>query len=85
LAITDEGAESVEAFLEKHEGPFPDTVAVDEFRRSFLAYGVSATPSFILVDAQGKVQSIKTGYRASDGLMIENWTWDERRTTNGDR
>jgi len=82
LAITDEGAESVEAFLEKHEGPFPGTVAVDEFRRSFLAYGVSATPSFILVDAQGKVQSIKTGYRASNGLMIEDWTWEGREVSS---
>jgi thiol-disulfide isomerase/thioredoxin len=84
MAITDEPPESVKTFLEKHKGPFPSAVATDEFRQSFLAYGVSATPSFVLVGAEGKIQSVKRGYRASDGLMIDDWEWGERRTTNGE-
>jgi thiol-disulfide isomerase/thioredoxin len=82
LSITDETAESVGVFLQNHNSPFPEAVALDEYRRSFLAYGVSATPSFVLVDAQGKIQSINSGYRVSQGLMFEKWTWQERQSAS---
>jgi len=75
IAITDAPAGELDAFFEKHNGPFLETVAVDEFRRSFLAYGVSGTPSFVLVDAAGKVLSTSTGYRPKKGLGIPNWSW----------
>jgi len=77
ISITDETAESVEAFFQERDDPFPEAIALDEYRRSFLAYGVSGTPSFVLVDAQGRIESISTGYRRSEGLRIENWVWDE--------
>lgn len=76
LSITDEAAESVEAFLQEHKGPFPETIVLDESRRSFLAYAVSGTPRFVFVDEQGAIRSSKSGYRASSGLQIENWKWE---------
>ncbi len=75
IAISDELPDELDAFFEKHDGPFPETVAVDEFRRLFLAYGVSGTPSFVLVSAAGEVLSTSTGYRQDKGLGIANWSW----------
>jgi thiol-disulfide isomerase/thioredoxin len=75
IAITDELPDELDAFFEKHDGPFPEAVAVDEFRRLFLAYGVSGTPSFVLVNAAGKVRSTSTGYRRDKGLGIADWSW----------
>ena len=75
IAITDELPEELDAFFDKRDGPFPEAVAVDEFRRAFLAYGVSGTPSFVLVNAAGEVQSTSTGYRPGKGLGIANWSW----------
>ena len=57
-------------------------VAVDEYRRAFLAYGVSGTPTFVLVDAQGDVQSIATGYAPAKGLPIDGWTWSGREAAS---
>jgi thiol-disulfide isomerase/thioredoxin len=75
IAISDELPDQLDAFFEKHDGPFPEAVAVDELRRSFLAYGVSGTPSFVLVDAAGKVRSTSTGYKRDRGLGIADWSW----------
>ena len=75
IAITDALPDELDAFFEEYDDPFPKAVAVDEFRRSFLAYGVSGTPSFVLVGAAGKVLSTSTGYRPEKGLGIANWSW----------
>lgn len=83
LSITDEGVETVDAFLQKHRGPFPEAVMLDERRHSFLAYGVSGTPRFVLVDKQGKISSVSSGYRASRGLGIEDWKWDKKQSGGG--
>ncbi len=77
IAITDELPDELDAFFEKYAGPFPEAVGVDEFRRSFLAYGVSGTPSFVLVGAAGEVRSTSTGYRRDKGLGIAGWSWAE--------
>ena len=78
VAITDESPEQLDAFFAKFEHPFPVNVAVDEYRRAFLAYGVSGTPTFVLVDAKGTVQNISTGYGPTQGLGIDGWTWSGR-------
>ncbi len=80
IAITDEAPEQLDAFFKKWEQPFPVNVAVDEYRSAFLAYGVSGTPTFVLVDAKGTVQSISTGYAPAKGLPIDGWTWAGRDT-----
>jgi hypothetical protein len=57
------------------EKPFPERVATDELRRSFLAYGVSGTPTFVLVDGEGVIRSYSVGYSPAKSLGIEGWTW----------
>jgi len=74
VAITDELPVQLDAFFTKYDGPFPAIVAVDELRRAFLAYGVSGTPTFVLADAAGKVQSIAVGYRSEVGLPLTGWS-----------
>ena len=78
IAITDEPAEQVDPFFQRFSSPFPATVAVDELRSAFQAYGVSGTPTFVLVDGVGKVESTSTGYTAEKGLGVEGWSWSKR-------
>jgi hypothetical protein len=40
-----------------------------------MAYGVSGTPTFVLVDGGGNVASYHTGYDPAKGLGIEGWEW----------
>jgi thiol-disulfide isomerase/thioredoxin len=79
IAITDEQSDQLDAFFKRHQGPFPAIVATDEFRTAFQAYGVGGTPTFVLIDAQGRVVNQSTGYRADKGLEIDGWTWAGRK------
>jgi thiol-disulfide isomerase/thioredoxin len=78
VAITDEPAETLDAFFGKFPHPFPGRVASDEQRRAFLAYGVSGTPTFVLVDGAGVIRATSVGYLAATGLPFEGWTWSGR-------
>jgi cytochrome c biogenesis protein CcmG/thiol:disulfide interchange protein DsbE len=78
IAITDEAPEQLDAFFKAFHDPFPETVAVDEDRRTFLTYGVSGTPTFVLVDGAGTVQNHHTGYTPAKGLELPGWTWASR-------
>lgn len=75
IAITDEQPEQLDTFFRQFGQPFPQTVAVDEYRRNFLAYGVSGTPTFVLVDGDGTVRSYSTGYAPSRGIGVDGWKW----------
>jgi thiol-disulfide isomerase/thioredoxin len=75
LAITDEDPEVLEGFFREFVDPFPALVATDPQRLTFQAYGVSGTPSFVLLDAEGIVQYTQTGYRMQEGLRVEGWKW----------
>jgi thiol-disulfide isomerase/thioredoxin len=75
IAITDEEPEKLDQFFKEHGEPFPATVAVDPYRAAFQAYGVSGTPTFVLIDAAGAVQAYKSGYSAATGLGIPGWTF----------
>jgi thiol-disulfide isomerase/thioredoxin len=79
IAITDEPSDHLDAFFTAITNPFPQTVAIDEFRRAFVAYGVSGTPTFVLVDGDGSVRSYSTGYNRAKGLGIDGWSWTGRQ------
>lgn len=75
LAISDEEAETVSDHLERHDESFFEQVAVDPLRRSFITYGVSGTPTIVLVDEKGVVRHRQVGYKPADGLTVEGWSW----------
>ena len=74
LAISDEDASTVETYLEKREETFFDEVAVDPLRKSFISWGVSGTPTILLVDEKGIVQHRQVGWDREDGLTIQGWS-----------
>ena len=78
LAISEEDADTVAGFLEKWRGDFFELVAVDPFRRSFITYGVSGTPTILLVDGNRIVRHRQVGYKLKEGLSVEGWSWSKR-------
>ena len=76
IAITDEPPATLGSFFDKWKRPFPKTVAIDDLRAAFLAYGVAATPTFVLVDEKGIVRARANGYDPAAGLAFEGWKWD---------
>ncbi len=70
IAITDEPAEPVTAFLKSWKDAFPEVVARDRGRATFLRYGVSGTPNFVLIGGDGRIEAIRTGYNAGKGLRL---------------
>ncbi len=82
VAITDEPAEHLKQYFSSAHEPFPETVAIDQDRRDFGSYGVSGTPSFALIDSQGRLQSYTTGYTKDRGLGFPGWKWSPPPETN---
>jgi hypothetical protein len=82
LAISDESAETVSEFLKGRAEPFFADVAVDPLRKSFLAHGVSGTPTIVLVDSQGVIRHRQVGYSAKEGLTADGWKWSGRSAGN---
>ncbi len=76
VSITDEDSEVVNAFLHEFDGDFPEVVASDRRREQFQKYGVSGTPTFVLVDGGGVVRHYQAGYNVGTGLRIEGWQWN---------
>lgn len=74
VGITDETPKALDRFFEGGQEYTVD-IAVDEYRRTYLAYGVSGTPTFVLVDGSGKIVSYSTGYSPEKSLGIPDWTW----------
>ncbi|MGH7895477.1 MAG: redoxin family protein [Candidatus Binatia bacterium] len=79
IAITDEDGAELDPFFTIWKDPFPATVVSDQARAAFRNYGVSGTPTFVMVDDKGVVQSYSTGYSKAKGLRIDGWQWDEPR------
>jgi thiol-disulfide isomerase/thioredoxin len=75
IAITDENPVLVRKFLAGRTEPFPRLVATDRYRITFQSYGVSGTPTFVLIGADGKVEHYATGYDREKGLDIQGWQW----------
>ncbi|MCC6847725.1 MAG: redoxin domain-containing protein [Deltaproteobacteria bacterium] len=79
IAITDEDPELVRRFLADQKEPFPEIVAIDAHRATFQGYGVSGTPSFVIVDPDGVVRLYQTGYTVDGGLHVDGWTFNGRK------
>lgn len=75
IAVTDEDAETLTGFFNLYKEPFPTSVAIDPYRAAFRAFGVSGTPTFVLIGPDGTVQSYHTGYNPKEGLKIEGWKY----------
>ncbi|MFT5457728.1 MAG: thiol-disulfide isomerase/thioredoxin [Myxococcota bacterium] len=74
VAITDEGDEEWTRFAAKWTDPFPELTVADEGRASWAAYGVSATPTFVLVAPDGTVEWRQRGYSKNLGLSLPGWS-----------
>jgi thiol-disulfide isomerase/thioredoxin len=79
IAVTDEDEPVIDAFLAKLSVAFPRAIASDPVRRAFLAYGVSGTPTFVLVSKERKVTAYQVGYTPKQGLALPDWTWPGRK------
>ena len=75
ISITDETATELDPFFAEWKDSFPSHVATDESRAAFRNYGVSGTPTFVLIDGNGVVQQHHTGYATKKGLQIDGWEW----------
>ncbi len=75
IAITDEPSEILDKYFNSMHDPFPPIVAIDWERRDFSNYGISGSPSFVLIDAEGRIQSIAAGYSRVRGLPFPDWKW----------
>ncbi|GIW42977.1 MAG: hypothetical protein KatS3mg077_0259 [Candidatus Binatia bacterium] len=75
VAISDEPREELDRFFQSYQGAFPSVVAADEFRKAFVAYGISGTPTFVLVDPEGRVSAVHVGYDSRRGLPFPGWSW----------
>ncbi len=78
VAITDEHPETIQKFLQTHPSLRLEIVAIDQRRNHFQKYGVSGTPTIVLVDAKGYVRHYQTGYSLENGLRIDGWSWEGR-------
>lgn len=79
IAISDEGKNAIRSFLDGWDRPFPQSVASDEMRESYLSYLVSGTPTFVLVGGDGRIEWRQTGYRKDEQpLAIDGWSWPGR-------
>ena len=64
VAITDESAERLDAFFAEADEGYPEIIARDPMRQATLAFGVSGTPTFVLLDDAGRVETFVTGFAA---------------------
>jgi len=74
VAITDEDPEVLEPFFHDWHAAFPAVVAMDRRRHVFQSYGVSGTPTFVLLDSAGVIRQYQTGY-PKEGLRFDGWHW----------
>jgi len=79
VAITDEPADLIQQFLKESTVEFPSIVATDPLRVTFQTYGVSGTPTFVLIDEKNNVQYYKSGYAPKIGLGIEGWKFEAEK------
>jgi len=69
VAITDEPRDRLDLYFTQTT-EFPAIVAIDDYRQTFQAYGVSGTPTFVLVDGSGNVRAVSTGFSSKTGIEL---------------
>ena len=77
VAVSDENPDKVRSFLDDWSDPFPELVLSDELRLSYVSFGVSGTPTFVLIDESGVIEWRQTGYTPSRGLGVKDWDWKD--------
>jgi thiol-disulfide isomerase/thioredoxin len=77
VSITDEPPSVIDSFVQKYDERFPEIAATDPHREQFRKYGVSGTPTFVLVDGAGVVRHYQTGYSVEEGLLVGGWQWND--------
>jgi len=75
LASWSEGENKVRQYLENENLNFP--VIVDDDGEWAKVYGVKAVPSSFIIDGNGMIQFIESGYTSEIGLRLRLW-WLER-------
>ncbi|UZR98481.1 peroxiredoxin family protein [Chondrinema litorale] len=55
----EDGEERMKSYMEKFSIPFPVIASASEIGKE---YGVNSFPSFFLIDEQGKIEEIHSGY-----------------------
>lgn len=75
IAVSDEDPVHLQGFLDGRAAPFPELVASDRDRRDFRSFGVSGTPTIVILDAQGRIEHYQTGYAPARGIELPGWTW----------
>ena len=78
VSVSDEDEETLKGFLGLRKEPFLELVTHDQMRQSFVAHGVSGTPTFVLVDKDGVVRFRQVGYSEGKGLTIDGWSWGKK-------
>ena len=73
IAITDEPARDLRPFFHRWRGPFPRLVAIDKNRKVNESFDVLGYPTFILIDAQDRIQMRWRGYSRKRGLPVPGW------------
>jgi hypothetical protein len=76
VAVTDEDPALLERFFAESAEPFPSVVAIDPYRMVFQSFGVSGTPTFVLIGADGAVEHYQTGYSVAKGITVDGWRWE---------
>lgn len=72
--------DELDAFLQKHTISYPVAVASEEMEKD---YGITAWPTYILVDRQGKIISVNTGALPKDKQIKEVLQgYDSKTVTN---
>jgi len=71
LASWSEGEDKVKEYLENENLNFP--VIVDDDGEWAKVYGVKAVPSSFIIDSNGVIQFIESGYTSEIGLRLRLW------------
>ncbi len=76
IASWSEGEAEVSAYLKKENLNMP--VIVDEDGEWAKVYGVKAVPASFIIDGEGMIKFVETGYTSESGLRLRMW-WLQNR------